>query len=143
MVKTYAFFSSNYRIYFILLVLISIILLPFPAQAGSAGSASAYAAGDIQFCPKGKAYEDPSCSVKRTALNDAIQDALDAAQNGTSGTIYLEEGHYSSTNNDYTGDPISISSFNYGTSLTIQGGAKDGSTGALKGNLTLKAGKVN
>lgn len=100
-----------------------LVLLVFSqvAIAGSEAKHAAYAAGDIQFCPKGKPYLHDSCSPVRTSMITAIEDAKTAAAAGVSGTIYLEGGSYG-------GGSLTVSGFTYGTSLTIQGGVNGGTT---------------
>jgi hypothetical protein len=113
---------------FIFILLVVGLSIPSSALAISANSFDQYATGDIQFCPSGKPYGDADCSDPRTMLSDAIQDAKDAAANGVSGTIYMEDGTYSNTTYNISGSLISITGFDYGTSLTIQGGVNGGTT---------------
>ena len=115
------------KIIIVALVLFS-LAIPISTRADSPATMYGYAAGDIQFCPKGKPYLNTSCEPVRTTMQAAINDALTAAAAGTSGTIYLEDGTYSNTTNDNTGGMISIQGFDYGTSLVIQGGVLGGTT---------------
>ena len=110
-----------------------LLLATGPAQAGEANAPEAFAAGDIQFCPAGKAYGDPSCDAVVATMADAISDAKTAAAAGISGTIYVESGSYSNTTGDSTGGVIYISDFDYGTSLVVQGGVGGGTTTFVRG----------
>jgi hypothetical protein len=110
------------------LFLIAFFFFISDVQAKQGPAPGTFAAGDIQFCPKGKAYLDTSCSTLRTTMAAAIQDALDAAAIGVSGTIYIENGNYSNTTNDNTGGMVDVEDFDYGTSLVFQGGVGGGTT---------------
>jgi hypothetical protein len=116
------------NIVIILLLLVIELLTPSSAQAEPATAPVAYATGDIQFCPVGKPYEDVNCSTKRDQMNDALNDAKVAASTGVSGTVYVESGDYSGTSYDASGNEIMVYDFDYGTSLTIQGGVNGGTT---------------
>jgi len=107
---------------------VAVLLSPSAVLATSPTSPDSFVTGDIQFCPQGKAFEDASCSPIRDKMNTAIQDAKDAAANNISGTIYLDYGQYSNTSNVFGGGVIGIEGFDYGTSLTIQGGVNGGTT---------------
>jgi hypothetical protein len=124
--QTFSF--SNLRKLVAIVVITCTLLLPRITTASSITAPRHLPPEKIQFCPKGKSYGDSSCSPKQAYLEDAIQDAKDAAITGVSGTIYLEGGTYSADSGDATGSPIYISGFNYGTSLTVQGAVLGGTT---------------
>ena len=113
---------SHYPVKGIIIAICLLILMAFAqiALAGGEAEPASYAAGDIQFCPKGKPYLHTSCSPVRTSMATAISDAQTAAASGISGTIYLESGSYGGT--------INFSGFTYGTSLIVQGGVDSGTT---------------